>query len=72
MHGKLNGDDFFDAWHDAGDEAFRILQDGFDVPPSFETFRHGLEERRRRIRSLLTVQAYAHFLVASSKPVNGL
>ena len=59
---QLNGDDFFDRWHEDGDEAFRILCDGFEVPPSCEVFAHGLEEVRTRTRAPITVQQHARTL----------
>lgn len=73
-YGPWNGDDFFDRWHDDGDEAFQILQEGFDVaPPSCEVFEHGLEDQRRREpRRPLSVVEYAHRLVQNHQPINGL
>jgi len=58
----VSGDDFFDRWHEDGDVAFGILQDGLDVPPSVEVFEHGLEERRKRTRHPIQVRWYARQL----------
>lgn len=59
----MSGDDYFDRWHEDGDEAFGILQDGLQVPPSVEVFEHGLELKRAKIRQPLKVQWYARQLV---------
>lgn len=68
MRHPMNGDDFFDLWHEDGDQAFAILQDAFDVPLSCEVFQHGLEVARRRMRAPIAVQNYAHFLAAYYEP----
>lgn len=59
----MSGDDYFDRWHEDGDQAFAILQDGVEVPPSAEVFEHGLEVVRARARVPVAVQNYARFLV---------
>ena len=60
---RLNGDDFYDRWHEDGDEAFAILRDGCDIPPSLEVFLCGLERVRAAARSQITVKHYARTVV---------
>ena len=69
---RLNGDDFFDRWHEEGDEAFRILQDECDCPASLEVFEHGLETARKRSRIPITVKHYARSLAENYSRVEGL
>lgn len=58
----MNGDDFYDKWHEDGDRAFAILQDGCEFPPSLEVFEHELEAKRKR-GAPLTVLNHARYLV---------
>lgn len=68
----MNGDDFFDRWHEDGDEAFRILQDECDVPPSFEVFEHSLEATRERSKLAVSVQQHARFIADTYQRVYGV
>jgi len=62
----LNGDQFFDRWHDAGAAAFEILLEGFPLaPPSLEVFEHGLETARDRAKAPIDVRRYARTLADS-------
>ena len=59
---RVNGDDFFDRWHEEGDQVFTILLESCEVPPSCEVFEHGLEKARERARIPVSVLRYAGFL----------
>lgn len=58
----MNGDDFYDKWHEDGDTAFGILQDGCTFPPSAEVFEHELEARRKRTRYPISVVNHARHI----------
>ena len=68
----MNGDDFFDRWHEDGDEAFAILQDGCEVPPSLEVFEHGLEKIRERSQFPVALNHYARRLADEYMRVDGI
>lgn len=59
---RVYGDDFYDRWHEAGDEAFGILQDGCEYPPSLEVFEHSLEVARRRSKLAIPVVNHARLI----------
>lgn len=69
---RLNGDDFFDRWHEDGDAAFQILQDECEVPPSLEVFEHGLEVARERSHLPIDVRQYARFTADTYQRVPGV
>lgn len=62
---RTNGDDFCRQRDRAWTEAFDILVDGCEIPPSFELFQHGLEQTREKAAQPVTVQAYARYVVES-------
>lgn len=66
---RTAADDFFDRWGVQGDDAWGILADGCDVPPSLEVFEHGLEMARDRSHTPIAVQRYARTIVDSYKRV---
>ena len=68
----MNGDDFFDRWHEDGDVAFAILQDNCETPPSLEVFEHGLEAVRKRTQSPITIKHYARMFVDEHMRIQGL
>lgn len=61
----LNGE-LFKARH--WDEAWQILLDGCEVPPSYEVFAHGLREATRSGRSV-TPNHYATLLAREYRRV---
>lgn len=62
MTERLNGDDFHGQRDTAWGQAWEILVEGCEIPPSFEAFKYGLEYTRTRSRAPITVQQYARTL----------
>jgi hypothetical protein len=57
-------DDYYAQEDPAWGEAYEILRDRCEGPPSFEQFEHGLEMTRARARAAISVQQYAYRLGA--------
>jgi hypothetical protein len=55
-------DDYYAQPDEAWAEAYEILRDGCEFPPSFESFEHGLEATLARARAPISVQQYANQL----------
>lgn len=62
MAERLNGDDYLNERDGMWANAWDILLEGCEIPPSLEGFKHGLELVRGRSRAPISVQQYARTL----------